>query len=146
MYNAWRDPWSDDTNEYRAKRALTFARAARDFAKYPGTSGPRLVRALQDYRAGAFAEDDAVAVPIKGAHGRTRVIIPLGKNAQGTGRRHGAREYRRFRGANHRGVHLAEADLIATPGECVQSGGASARDGNCRSPERGSANNDHSGR
>ena len=34
MYNAWRDPWSDDTNEYRAKRALTFARAARDFAKY----------------------------------------------------------------------------------------------------------------
>lgn len=33
VYHAWRDPWESDTDEYRAEKALTFARAARDFSK-----------------------------------------------------------------------------------------------------------------
>ena len=34
VYHAWRDTWTSDTDAYRAARALQFARAARDYAKY----------------------------------------------------------------------------------------------------------------
>ena len=34
LYHSWRNPWSGDSDQYRAQRALHFARAARDFAKY----------------------------------------------------------------------------------------------------------------
>ena len=34
VYHAWRDSWTSDTDDYLAARAMQFARAARDFAKF----------------------------------------------------------------------------------------------------------------